>query len=122
MYIHPPGFVDAYFFYRSAMVQSWNKFCYQGGMLGPVSNFPELYQRLLLGKNAKVQTGKYYPTWPGIWMMGISSRYFLGIYEPHWPFSYDACEPDLFNPATNASVRVTTIRLRTQPESRPWCA
>jgi len=33
MYTHPPSFTDVNFFYRAAMVQSWNKFCYQGGML-----------------------------------------------------------------------------------------
>ncbi|POM62109.1 Beta-glucan synthesis-associated protein, partial [Phytophthora palmivora] len=33
MYTHPPSFQDVNFWYRGAMVQSWNKFCYQGGML-----------------------------------------------------------------------------------------
>ncbi|KAF1779513.1 Concanavalin A-like lectin/glucanase domain [Phytophthora cactorum] len=106
MYIHPPGFVDAYFFYRSAMVQSWNKFCYQGGMLETRVQLPGAVSKasgnpdLKLGKNAKVQTGKYYPTWPGIWMMGNLGRaIFSGSTNRMWPFSYDACEPDLFNPS-----------------------
>ncbi|EEY58644.1 beta-glucan synthesis-associated protein, putative [Phytophthora infestans T30-4] len=106
MYIHPPGFVDAYFFYRSAMVQSWNKFCYQGGMLEVRTQLPGAVSKasgnpdLELGKNAKVQTGKYYPTWPGIWMMGNLGRaIFSGSTNRMWPFSYDACEPDLFDPS-----------------------
>ncbi|KAE8972424.1 hypothetical protein PF011_g25645 [Phytophthora fragariae] len=106
MYTHPPSYVDAYFFYRSAMVQSWNKFCYQGGMVevrvqlpGAVtkaSGNPDLAQ----GSSGKVKTGKYYPTWPGIWMMGNLGRaIFSGSTNRMWPFSYDKCEPDLFDPS-----------------------
>ncbi|KAL3666345.1 hypothetical protein V7S43_008597 [Phytophthora oleae] len=105
MYTHPPGFVDAYFFYRSAMVQSWNKFCYQGGLLEVRSQLPGAVSKasgnpdLKLGNNAKVQTGKYYPTWPGIWMMGNLGRaIFSGSTNRMWPFSYDKCEPELFDP------------------------
>ncbi|OWZ18269.1 Beta-glucan synthesis-associated protein [Phytophthora megakarya] len=96
MYTHPPSFVDAYFFYRAAMVQSWNKFCYQGGMVEtrvqlpgvvtPESGNPDLAN----GKNSKVKTGKYYPTWPGIWMMGNLGRaIFSASTNRMWPFSYD---------------------------------
>ncbi|KAE9090935.1 hypothetical protein PF010_g18396 [Phytophthora fragariae] len=104
MYTHPPSFVDAYFFYRAAMVQSWNKFCYQGGMVEarvqlpgvvtPDSGNPDLAK----GKNSKVSATKYYPTWPGIWMMGNLGRaIFSASTNRMWPFSYDKCEPDLFN-------------------------
>ncbi|OWZ21589.1 Beta-glucan synthesis-associated protein [Phytophthora megakarya] len=106
MYTHPPGFGDAYFFYRSAMVQSWNKFCYQGGMLEVRAQLPGAITNasgnpdLALGKNARVKTGKYYPTWPGIWMMGNLGRaIFSGSTNRMWPFSYDKCEPDLFDPS-----------------------
>ncbi|KAG6968766.1 hypothetical protein JG688_00005653 [Phytophthora aleatoria] len=103
MYTHPPGYVDAYFFYRSGMVQSWNKFCYQGGMIearvqlpGAVSvesGNPDLAK-------GKAETGKYYPTWPGIWMMGNLGRaIFSASTNRMWPFSYDKCEPDLFEPS-----------------------
>jgi hypothetical protein len=106
MYTHPPGFVDAYFFYRSGMVQSWNKFCYQGGMVEtrvqlpgvvtPESGNPDL----ALGNNAHVENGKFYPTWPGIWMMGNLGRaIFSASTNRMWPFSYDKCEPDLFEPS-----------------------
>ncbi|KAE9006461.1 hypothetical protein PR003_g20955 [Phytophthora rubi] len=104
MYTHPPSFVDAYFFYRAAMVQSWNKFCYQGGMVEarvqlpgvvtPDSGNPDLAK----GKNNKVSATKYYPTWPGIWMMGNLGRaIFSASTNRMWPFSYDKCEPDLFD-------------------------
>ncbi|KAI9985876.1 hypothetical protein PInf_024659 [Phytophthora infestans] len=32
-YRSPPGYETVYFYYRSGMVQSWNKFCFQGGMI-----------------------------------------------------------------------------------------
>uniref|UniRef100_M4BNF1 GH16 domain-containing protein n=2 Tax=Hyaloperonospora arabidopsidis (strain Emoy2) TaxID=559515 RepID=M4BNF1_HYAAE len=106
MYTHPPGFVDVNFFYRSAMVQSWNKFCYQGGMVearvqlpgvvAPDSGNPDLAN----GKNEQVKTTKYYPTWPGIWMMGNLGRaIFSASTNRMWPFSYNKCEPDLFEPS-----------------------
>ncbi|KAG3093505.1 hypothetical protein PI124_g14273 [Phytophthora idaei] len=68
MYTHPPGFTDANFFYRSAMVQSWNKFCYQGGMLEVRAQLPGAVSKasgnpdLALGKSGKVATAQYYPT------------------------------------------------------------
>ncbi|KAG2504183.1 hypothetical protein JM18_009403 [Phytophthora kernoviae] len=105
MYTHPPGYTDAYFFYRAAMVQSWNKFCYQGGMLEARVKLPGAVSEasgnpdVSLGKNAKVTTTKYYPTWPGIWMMGNLGRaIFSASTNRMWPFSYDRCEPDVFNP------------------------
>ncbi|KAK1933893.1 Beta-glucan synthesis-associated protein SKN1 [Phytophthora citrophthora] len=105
MYTHPPGYVDAYFFYRAAMVQSWNKFCYQGGMLEVRAQLPGAVSKasgnpdLALGKTGKVKTTKYYPTWPGIWMMGNLGRaIFSASTNRMWPFSYDKCEPDVFNP------------------------
>ncbi|ETP42395.1 hypothetical protein F442_10695 [Phytophthora nicotianae P10297] len=104
MYIHPPQFVDAYFFYRAAMVQSWNKFCYQGGMIETRVQLPGVTTSdnpdIALGKDSKVKTGKYYPTWPGIWMMGNLGRaIFSASTNRMWPFSYDKCEPDLFDPS-----------------------
>lgn len=105
MYTHPPGYTDAYFYYRAAMVQSWNKFCYQGGMIEtrvqlpgvvtPESGNPDI----TTGKSTPVATGKYYPTWPGVWMMGNLGRaIFSASTNRMWPFSYDRCEPDIFEP------------------------
>ncbi|KAG2993185.1 hypothetical protein PC116_g21223 [Phytophthora cactorum] len=104
MYTHPPGFTDANFFYRSAMVQSWNKFCYQGGMLEVRAQLPGAVSKasgnpdLALGKSGKVATAQYYPTWPGIWMMGNLGRsIFSASTNRMWPFSYNKCEPSVFN-------------------------
>ncbi|GAB9469696.1 hypothetical protein Gpo141_00006966 [Globisporangium polare] len=105
-FVHPPAYETARFFYRSGMLQSWNKFCFQGGMLearvqlpGAVSaksGNPDLPQ----GKSGPVRTQKYYPTWPGIWMMGNLGRaIFSASTNRMWPFSYDRCEPELFDPA-----------------------
>lgn len=105
MYTRPPGFEDAYFYYRGGMVQSWNKFCFQGGYLEVRAQLPGAVTAasknpdLALGKSGKVENTKFYPTWPGIWMMGNLGR---AIYSAStnrmWPFSYDRCEPDVFDP------------------------
>ncbi|CAI5739115.1 unnamed protein product [Peronospora destructor] len=105
MYKHPPGFVDVPFYYRAGMVQSWNKFCYQGGMLEVRAQLPAATSKasgnpdLAKGNSGRVVAKKYYPTWPGIWMLGNLGRaIFSASTNRMWPFSYDACEPDLFDP------------------------
>ncbi|KAG6622687.1 Beta-glucan synthesis-associated protein [Phytophthora cinnamomi] len=32
-YLRPPAYQNSTFYYRSGMLQTWNKFCFQGGML-----------------------------------------------------------------------------------------
>lgn len=39
-YISPAGYETVYFYYRSGMVQSWNKFCFQGGMIEVRAQLP----------------------------------------------------------------------------------
>ncbi|RLN62694.1 hypothetical protein BBJ29_007352 [Phytophthora kernoviae] len=106
MYTHPPGYTDVYFYYRAAMVQSWNKFCFQGGMLEVKAQLPGAVSDksgnpdLALGPSGKVATKAYYPTWPGIWLLGNLGRaIFSASTNRMWPFSYDKCEPDIFNPS-----------------------
>ncbi|KAG3013002.1 hypothetical protein PC121_g7998 [Phytophthora cactorum] len=106
MYKHPPGYQNSTFFYRAAMVQSWNKFCFQGGMLEVRAQLPGAVSTasgnpdLALGKNGQVTDTSYYPTWPGIWMMGNLGRaIFSGSTNRMWPFSYDRCEPEIFDPS-----------------------
>ncbi|KAG7399893.1 hypothetical protein PHYBOEH_007754 [Phytophthora boehmeriae] len=106
MYTHPPGFQDVYFFYRGAMVQSWNKFCYQGGMLEVRAQLPGAVTAesgnpdLKLGDSGSIKNKKFYPTWPGIWMLGNLGRaIFSASTNRMWPFSYDRCDPDVFNPS-----------------------
>ncbi|EEY58633.1 uncharacterized protein PITG_10743 [Phytophthora infestans T30-4] len=106
MYTHPPGYMNSTFYYRAAMVQSWNKFCFQGGMLEVRAQLPGAVSTasgnpdLALGKNGQVTETSYYPTWPGIWMMGNLGRaIFSGSTNRMWPFSYDRCEPEIFDPS-----------------------
>ncbi|KAE9340207.1 hypothetical protein PF008_g11210, partial [Phytophthora fragariae] len=110
MYTHPPGYQNASFYYRAAMVQSWNKFCFQGGMLEVRAQLPGAVSKasnnpdLALGASGQVTDTSYYPTWPGIWMMGNLGRaIFSGSTNRMWPFSYDKCEPELFDP-TNQRI------------------
>ncbi|KAE8268018.1 hypothetical protein A4X09_0g4326 [Tilletia walkeri] len=65
--------------FRSGMLQSWNKLCYQGGyiefsMLHPGDRMTQGY-------------------WPALWMMGNLGRPgYLGSTEGLWPYSYDSCD------------------------------
>ncbi|KAI9985953.1 hypothetical protein PInf_024744 [Phytophthora infestans] len=106
MYTHPPSFEDVYFWYRGAMVQSWNKFCYQGGMLEVRAQLPGVTDPdsgnpdVALGEDGKVQSTKYYPTWPGIWMLGNLGRaIFSASTNRMWPYSYNECDADVFDPS-----------------------
>lgn len=61
------------------MVQSWNKFCMQGGMIEVRVQLPGALSEssgnpdLLLDSSARAQSLRYYPTWPGIWLLGTST-------------------------------------------------
>ncbi|KAI9991544.1 hypothetical protein PInf_019245 [Phytophthora infestans] len=105
-YLQTPGFENVTFFYRGGMVQSWNKFCIQGGMVEVRAQLPGALSEesgnpdIRLDESARVRSLRYYPTWPGIWMMGNLGRaIFSGSTNRMWPFSYDACDPDTFTPA-----------------------
>ncbi|RLN67013.1 hypothetical protein BBJ28_00006795 [Nothophytophthora sp. Chile5] len=105
-YLLPPRYEKVDFFYRAAMVQSWNKFCYQGGMMEVRAQLPGAISKksgnpdLSLSNSAQVSSGKFYPTWPGIWMMGNLGRaIFSASTSRMWPFSYNKCEPDIFDPS-----------------------
>uniref|UniRef100_A0AAV1V547 Beta-glucan synthesis-associated protein n=1 Tax=Peronospora matthiolae TaxID=2874970 RepID=A0AAV1V547_9STRA len=104
-YLKPPAYENVTFYYRAAMVQSWNKFCYQGGLIEVRAQLPGAVSKnsgnpdLVQGPSGRVASGKYYPTWPGIWMMGNLGRaIFSASTSRMWPFSYNKCEPKLFNP------------------------
>ncbi|GMF26284.1 unnamed protein product [Phytophthora lilii] len=105
-YLNPPDYENVSFFYRAGMVQSWNKFCYQGGLIEVRAQLPGAVSKtsgnpdLALGKSGRVASGSYYPTWPGIWMMGNLGRaIFSASTSRMWPFSYNRCEPDIFEPS-----------------------
>ncbi|KAF0682345.1 Aste57867_25528 [Aphanomyces stellatus] len=126
---NPPGFDTIRMYYRSGMIQSWNKFCLQGGLVEIMCQLPGITNgaintdaqspqarvssgrvlclatvfisgnsfclaKLLL--NAKL--GTYYPTWPGVWLMGNLGRaLFSSSTARMWPWSYNVCDPSLQN-------------------------
>ncbi|CAD6888887.1 unnamed protein product [Tilletia caries] len=66
--------------FRSGMLQSWNKFCFQGG-----------YIEFNAMQPGRPDTMGY---WPGLWTMGNLGRPgYLGSTEGLWPYSYeDKCD------------------------------
>mgnify|MGYP001940779590 FL=1 len=65
--------------FRSGMLQSWNKFCFQGGYIEASVILP-----------AKPSTQGY---WPGFWLMGNLGRPgFLASTDGMWPYAYESCD------------------------------
>ncbi|POM81026.1 Beta-glucan synthesis-associated protein [Phytophthora palmivora] len=103
-YMSPPGYETVYFYYRSGMVQSWNKFCFQGGMVEVRVQLPGAVTNA--SGNPDVETGSttvraanidYYPTWPGIWLMGNLGRaLFSASTSRMWPYTYNECNETIF--------------------------
>lgn len=66
-------------FYRSGMVQLWNKLCFSQGMIVALANLPHY--------------GNISGLWPGIWTMGNLGRPgYLSTTEGVWPYTYDSCD------------------------------
>ncbi|WFD41641.1 hypothetical protein MPSI1_000272 [Malassezia psittaci] len=66
-------------YFRSGMVQSWNKFCFQGGYIEASIQFP-----------GGPQTQGY---WPGFWTMGNLARPgYLASADGMWPYVYEQCD------------------------------
>lgn len=75
--------MDAYenhdLFYRSGMVQSWNKLCFTQGMIMISARLPNY--------------GNVSGLWPGLWTMGNLGRPgYMGTTEGVWPYTYDSCD------------------------------
>ena len=65
--------------YTSGMLQSWNKFCFTGGVLEMRIRLP-----------GHSDSGGL---WPAVWLMGNLGRAtFPDSVMNHWPWSYDQCE------------------------------
>ncbi|KAF8890771.1 beta-glucan synthesis-associated protein SKN1 [Infundibulicybe gibba] len=65
--------------YRSGMIQSWNKFCFTGGLIEAAVTLP--------GAN------NINGLWPAIWTMGNLGRAGFGAsLEGLWPYTYDSCD------------------------------
>ena len=87
----PTGETGIHMPFRSAMLQSWNKFCFTGGVV-------EFRARLPRG-------GGY---WPALWTFGNLGR---AVYQDSntglWPWSYDQCDADLELPPTDPPQRIS---------------
>ncbi|TIC00650.1 concanavalin A-like lectin/glucanase [Wallemia mellicola] len=74
--------------YKSGMVQSWNKFCFSGGIIEFAIQLP--------GR------GDVSGFWPGAWTMGNLGRPGYGAStEGTWPYSYDSCDVGTMPNQTN---------------------
>ncbi|KAF9485084.1 glucosidase [Pholiota conissans] len=65
--------------YKSAMIQTWNKFCFTGGLLIASVQLPG--------------SSNVSGLWPAVWSMGNLGRAGYGAsVEGLWPYSYDSCD------------------------------
>lgn len=65
--------------FKSGMVQSWNKFCFTGGIAEFAVKMPG--------------SAKTAGLWPAVWMMGNLGRAtFIDSTENMWPFSTNVCD------------------------------
>ncbi|EGZ12556.1 hypothetical protein PHYSODRAFT_514893 [Phytophthora sojae] len=98
-YAKPAGFETHSMYYRAGMVQSWNKFCFQGGRMEAVAKLPATLSSSnpdVGNEKARVKTNAFYPTWPGIWLMGNLGRaLFSQSTSRMWPWSYNECNEKL---------------------------
>lgn len=66
-------------YYRSGMVQSWNKMCFTQGAIEISANLPNY--------------GRVTGLWPGLWTAGNLGRPgYLASTEGVWPYSYESCD------------------------------
>ncbi|KAF8903274.1 beta-glucan synthesis-associated protein KRE6 [Gymnopilus junonius] len=84
--------------YKSAMIQSWNKLCFTGGLLLTSVQLP--------GYN---NVGGL---WPAVWTMGNLGRAGFGAsVEGLWPYTYDSCDvgtlPNQTYPGTQTPLAAT---------------
>ena len=89
--ISPTGQKGVKMPYRSAMVQTWNKFCFTGGVVE---------------WRARMPRGSGY--WPALWLFGNLGRaVFQNSNTGLWPWSYNECDEDLFLPPTGPPQRIS---------------
>jgi len=66
--------------FRSGMIQSWNKFCFTGGIIEAEATLP-----------GRHDVGGL---WPALWMLGNLARHtYVGSSEHIWPWSSSVCTP-----------------------------
>ncbi|KAG0141298.1 hypothetical protein CROQUDRAFT_51909 [Cronartium quercuum f. sp. fusiforme G11] len=86
--------------YRGGMIQSWNKFCFTGGIIEASISLP----------GDPTVAG----LWPAFWTMGNLGRAGYGAsLDGTWPYSYDTCDigtlPNQTDPKTGGPPAVTTM-------------
>ncbi|ETV99872.1 hypothetical protein H310_07907 [Aphanomyces invadans] len=120
-WLDKPAFETNSLYYSAGMMQSWNKFCIQGGLIEVAAKLPgainaipdDEHKSVTMNPNAigvfwkdgvkipltsrdRVKDGAYYPTWPGIWLMGNLGRaLFTASTTRMWPWTYNECDADL---------------------------
>ncbi|EQC34759.1 hypothetical protein SDRG_07569 [Saprolegnia diclina VS20] len=107
-----PGYENKTMHYTAGMMQSWNKFCIQGGFVQVRAMLPgainkESFNPHILGykwapppinkipinDKDKIPDIRFYPTWPGLWLMGNLGRaLFAASTNRMWPWTYDECD------------------------------
>eukprot|EP00526_Cylindrotheca_closterium_P007724 CAMPEP_0113657558 /NCGR_PEP_ID=MMETSP0017_2-20120614/31123_1 /TAXON_ID=2856 /ORGANISM="Cylindrotheca closterium" /LENGTH=671 /DNA_ID=CAMNT_0000571519 /DNA_START=167 /DNA_END=2184 /DNA_ORIENTATION=- /assembly_acc=CAM_ASM_000147 len=95
---------------QSAMVQSWNKFCFTGGIIEFRAKLPGnahtgglwpamwmlvLFQGGIIEFRAKLPGNAHTGgLWPAMWMLGNLARAtYVGSSDYMWPYSYNQCDP-----------------------------
>ncbi|GAC75949.1 hypothetical protein PANT_19d00031 [Moesziomyces antarcticus T-34] len=74
--------------FRSGMLQSWNKFCFQGGYLETSAVLPGSHD-----------TEGF---WPAVWTLGNLGRAgYAGTTQGMWPYSYNQCDVGTLANQTN---------------------
>lgn len=75
--------------FQSGMLQSWNKFCFQGGYIETSVVLPGTHD------------GEGF--WPAVWMLGNLGRAgYAGTTQGMWPYSYSTCDVGTLANQTNA--------------------
>ncbi|EQC25030.1 hypothetical protein SDRG_17090, partial [Saprolegnia diclina VS20] len=106
-----PSWTNKKMYYRAAMVQTWNKFCIQGGFVEIAAKMPgathvsmnphvtgkrwdhQLQRDVPVKPLDRIPDIRFYPTWPGLWMMGNLGRaLFAASTNRVWPWSYNECD------------------------------
>jgi callose synthase len=87
----PTGEEGIFMPFKSAMLQTWNKFCFTGGIVEFKARQP--------------RGGGY---WPALWLFGNLGR---AVYQNSntglWPWSYDSCDADLELPPSDPPQRIS---------------
>ncbi|CAK4068700.1 unnamed protein product [Aphanomyces euteiches] len=120
-WLEKPAYETGQMHYSAGMMQSWNKFCFQGGLIevsvklpGAINTVPDdVHKSVTTNPNAlgvmssngqqikltprdKIKDVSYYPTWPGVWLMGNLGRaLFTASTTRMWPWTYNECDADL---------------------------